>query len=174
MCRLLPCLRNCSRLPIRPATPADLAAILALEQSASTAAHWSVEQYRAALSAADSRVALILEEDSQVLGFLIARAIGNEWELENIVVAATVQRRGLATQLIDELLNLASARHAATIFLEVRDSNLPARRLYEKRGFLECARRSHYYSDPQEDAVVYRLTSPNFASSPVQNDPTTC
>lgn len=141
---------------IRPATSADLPALMALEHSAATAAHWSFEQYRAALSES-SHAALVVEKDSQTLGFLIARSIGTEWELENIVVAAQAQRRGLGTQLLDEFLDRALDRRAESVFLEVRDSNLPARHLYEKRGFVECGRRQHYYLDPVEDAIIYRL-----------------
>lgn len=143
-------------MSIRPATPADLAAILALEQSAPTAAHWSTDQHRAALSH-PSRLALIAEENSQPLGFLVARAIDAEWEIENIVVAPHAQRRGLGTQLLNEFFNLARTRHAQAIFLEVRESNLPARRFYEKHGFAQACRRTSYYHMPTEDAIVYRL-----------------
>lgn len=100
---------------------------------------------------------LVLEEDSRIVGFLIARAIGEEWELENIVVEATTQRRGRGTLLMDGLINLACSHPAKAIFLEVRESNLPARRLYEKRGFVECGRRQNYYASPPEDAIVYRF-----------------
>jgi [ribosomal protein S18]-alanine N-acetyltransferase len=141
-------------LPIRLATPADLAAILALAQSAPTAAHWSPDQHRAALSD-PSRLTLIIEENSQAAGFLVARSIDAEWELEDIVVTASAQRRGLGTQLLNEFLNLA--RHAQSIFLEVRESNLPARRLYEKHGFAQSGRRTNYYHSPAEAAIVYRL-----------------
>lgn len=143
-------------MPIRPATPADLAAILTLGQSAPTAAHWSTDQHRAALSD-PSRLTLIAEENSQTVGFLIARAIDSEWELENIVVVANTQRRGIGTQLLNEFLNHARARNAQSIFLEVRESNLPARRLYEKHGFAQSGRRTNYYHSPAEDAMVYRL-----------------
>ena len=143
-------------MSIRPATAADLDAIRAIEHSAPTAAHWSAEQYRTTLFVSE-RFALVLEENSQILGFLIARAIDDEWELENIVVEATSQRRGQGVQLLDELIKLARAQSARAIFLEVRESNLLARRLYEKRGFAECGRRQNYYAAPQEDALVYRL-----------------
>lgn len=130
--------------------------MLVLEQSAPTAAHWSIEQYRAALFVPE-RLALVLEENSQILGFLIARSVDQEWELENIVVAASTPRRGLGTQLLNEFLDLARARSARSIFLEVRESNLPARGFYEKHGFLECGWRKNYYAAPQEDAIVYRF-----------------
>lgn len=145
-----------SQVSIRVATSADFATILALEQSAATAAHWSLEQYRTALFM-PGRFAFVLEGNSVVLGFLVARAVDKEWELENIVVTGSAQRRGLGTELLNELLSLARTRHGESIFLEVRESNLSARSFYERRGFLECGRRRNYYGAPQEDAIVYRL-----------------
>jgi ribosomal-protein-alanine N-acetyltransferase len=61
----------------------------------------------------------------------------------------------LGDRLLGELLAHAMAAGAQAIFLEVRESNQAARRLYEKRGFLGVGRRPAYYSDPQEDAILY-------------------
>ena len=143
---------------IRPATVADLPAMMALEKRAATAAHWSPEQYEALFRASDpGRVALILWEESDLLGFVIARVVGEEWEIENIAVGGPARRRGLGTRLLGELLDLARAKDAAAVFLEVRESNLAARALYEKWAFVETGRRKRYYREPEEDAVLYRL-----------------
>jgi ribosomal protein S18 acetylase RimI-like enzyme len=58
---------------------------------------------------------------------------------------------------VQEFLALARSRGAEEIFLEVRESNLAARRLYETSGFSESGRRQSYYQQPQEDAIVYHL-----------------
>ena len=146
------------RLLIRSATADDLPSLMKLELAALTAAHWSVQQYgRAVGDGAKVRVTLVAEEDSNLRGFLVARMMGNEWEIENIVVAEEARRRGVGNQMFNDVLNLARQRKAEAIFLEVRESNLPARRFYEKNGFCECSRRKNYYHSPQEDAIVYRL-----------------
>jgi ribosomal-protein-alanine N-acetyltransferase len=88
---------------------------------------------------------------------VIARVLGDEWEIENIAIAGTARRRGLGTRLLGELLDMARARGAAAIFLEVRESNQAARALYEKWAFLESGRRPIYYKNPPEDAILYRL-----------------
>jgi ribosomal-protein-alanine acetyltransferase len=145
-------------LRIRHATAAEIPAMMALEKHAATAAHWSTEQYEIAVSGmAPSRVVLIIEEESNVQGFIIGKALGEEWEIENIAVAEHVQRRGLGTRLLEEFLALARGRGAGKIFLEVRESNLAARRLYEKWAFVESGRRKLYYHDPEEDAIVYQV-----------------
>ncbi len=102
-----------------------------------------------------SRVVLVGEEHSAIKGFLIGRILGAEWEIENLVVAGDVRRKGLGKQLVGELLVQARRRGARKVFLEVRESNAAARRLYEKSQFVESGRRRNYYQDPEEDAVLY-------------------
>jgi ribosomal-protein-alanine N-acetyltransferase len=132
--------------------------MMALEKRAATAAHWSVEQYEKLFGTSNpGRVALIIQEEACVQGFVIARVAGEEWEIENIAVAGPARRRGLGTRLLGELLDTARAKGAEAVFLEVRESNQAARALYEKWSFLESGRRPHYYKSPEEDAILYRL-----------------
>jgi ribosomal-protein-alanine acetyltransferase len=142
---------------IRLATAADLPALMALEKDAATAAHWSAGQYRNIFSKAQPRIALVVEDRSTIQGFLIARAIGPEWEIENLAIAGPARRHGLATQLLGEFLNTARSRGATAVFLEVRESNSAARRLYEKWVFVASGRRPNYYRDPEEAAITLRL-----------------
>ena len=145
-------------LSIRPATVADLPAMMVLEKNAATAAHWSVERYEDLLSSSEpNRVALVLSEENGVQGFVIARVVRDEWEIENIAVAGVARRRGLGSRLLSELLGMARARGAKAVFLEVRESNRAARALYEKWMFVEHGRRRRYYQDPDEDAILYRI-----------------
>ena len=146
-------------LLIRPATPADLTSLMALEQQSITAAHWSAAQYQTAITGSSSpRVVLVAEAESTVQGFLIARAADREWEIENIVVAAHARRRGLGTQLLHEFLDLARRQDAESVYLEVRSSNHAAHALYRKCAFVEIGRRPEYYRQPAEDAVLYRFS----------------
>jgi ribosomal-protein-alanine acetyltransferase len=92
-----------------------------------------------------------------VLGFLVARHLAPEWELENIVVSPSARRTGLGARLFDALLTRARETNSYAVFLEVRESNAAARSLYEKAGFEPTGFRKAYYTNPQEDAVLYRL-----------------
>ena len=150
-----------SSVRLRLATSADIPAMMALERHAATAAHWTEDAY-ARLFAAESappRVALVIEEDA-VVGFIVARALGPEWEIENVAIAGPARRRGLGSRLVGELIQLARRQGASSIFLEVRASNAAARSLYEKWAFVESGRRPLYYRDPDEDAVLYRFSFP--------------
>ena len=146
------------KLLVRPAISADIRVMMALERHAATAAHWSAPQHQAALdNTGPTRLALVIEQDSVVCGFLVARAIGAEWEIENLAVASTARRRGLGTRLLGEFLSRVRDEGTRAVFLEVRESNHAARRLYEKWAFVESGLRHHYYQGPPEDAILYRL-----------------
>jgi [ribosomal protein S18]-alanine N-acetyltransferase len=141
-------------LAIRSAALNDVPAILALERHAPTAAHWTREQYNRLLS---SGVVLVAEEAGQLCGFVCAQAVASEWEIENVVVAAAFLRRGVADALMRTLIQRAKNALASALLLEVRESNLPARGLYEKHGFREVGRRPTYYNNPAENAILYTL-----------------
>jgi [ribosomal protein S18]-alanine N-acetyltransferase len=145
---------------IRAATPADVPTMLELEQRAATAAHWKEQDYQRLFHPGGRRLALVLEEEGKVRGFVVGRDLGEEWEIENVAVAGPARRRGLGTRLVGELLDLARERGARSVYLEVRQSNQAARALYEKWAFSESGRRKAYYHDPEEDALVYRLSFP--------------
>ena len=146
-------------MPIRPAAPADLPAILRLERASPTAGHWSQAQYEVIVNAPDaaSRLILMAEEGANLAGFIVARIATDEWEIENVVVPESGRRRGFGRQLVLALLDSARRNRAHSIFLEVRESNLSARSLYEVCGFQQSGRRPAYYSCPTEDAILYAL-----------------
>ena len=143
-------------MPIAIRAPAlnDVPAMLTLEQQTPGAAHWTSEQYQKLVAAG---VVLVAEEADKLRGFICAQAVAGEWEIENVVIAAECLRRGVASSLLRELIQRAHGRVASALLLEVRESNLPARRLYEKHEFREVGRRRAYYADPVEDAILYAL-----------------
>jgi ribosomal-protein-alanine acetyltransferase len=161
-------------LRIRPANNGDIPAMIEFEHDSPAAAHWSLQQYEAMFADRDSersqRFILVVEEANEarmertpgaphrMLAFLVAHRIDNEWDLENIVVAAESRRRGVGTRLLRDFIDQARAKNGNAIFLEVRQSNQAARALYRKFGFVETGTRRGYYPAPPEDAILYRLT----------------
>ena len=137
---------------IRSDSCADVPAILAIERQRASAAHWSQEEY---VKLVKTGVVLVSEEAGWVFGFVCAKVVAGEGEIENIVVAREFLRQGIADQLLQALLDQAQTLAASRILLEVRESNMPARRLYEKHGFREVGRRRRYYNHPPEDAFLY-------------------
>ena len=143
---------------IRSAALNDVPAILTIEQQAPNAAHWTAEQYKKLVG---SGIVLVAEEAAEeavdLCGFICVKVVAGEWEIENVVVAAEFLRRGIANELVRNLVQRAENEAASAILLEVRESNLPARGLYEKHGFREVGRRPVYYRDPVENAILYAL-----------------
>jgi [ribosomal protein S18]-alanine N-acetyltransferase len=143
---------------IRSASLNDLPAMLAIEQQAANAAHWTSEQYNMLLKDGVILVAEVVDEEAaRICGFICAKPIAGEWEIENVVVAAKFLRHGIASELLLELIRRASSEETSAVLLEVRESNLAARRLYEKHGFRKVGRRTSYYKNPPDDAILYAL-----------------
>ena len=129
---------------IRQATAADLDAIRGIQEAAPEAAKWDPADYLA-------HHCQVAAFDHQVAGFLAARRVAEEeTEILNLAVAPRFRRRGLARALLDNWLKA----HPGRCFLEVRESNLAARRLYENAGFHVAGRRSEYYRNPPDAAIV--------------------
>ncbi len=147
-------------MTIRTATADDIPALIQLERGSATAAHWTEEQYRDLFrdgAGARRLVLLAATEDAVLLGFLVAQPIATEWELENIVVSSTERRKGIGGRLLRALMDAAGQSASESVFLEVRESNHPARHFYQKTGFQQAGVRKRYYRDPPEDAILYRL-----------------
>ena len=144
-------------MTIRRAERGDVPGILAIEQSAVGAAHWSSSKYIEIIEGSGLNRILISEVNGVLQGFLVARTLGDEWEIENIAVAAGMQRQGVGSQLLCDLLREARRERVAKIWLEVRESNRSARLLYQKFLFEERSMRENYYHGPVERAIIYML-----------------
>ena len=146
---------------LRRATTDDIFQMRELERRTTTAAHWSSAQYDALFATdAQPRVALIAAGESTIApmcGFLIARCLPDEWEIESVIVDEQHRQCGIGSLLVRELLGKARVGGARSVILEVRESNRPAQRLYESIGFKAESRRNGYYQGPTEDALLYRI-----------------
>jgi ribosomal-protein-alanine N-acetyltransferase len=142
--------RIISNMPvIRRGEPGDLEAVAAIQSASPEAAHWPVTEY-------PQYEFMVSVGDGAVNGFLVWRPLGEgECELLNLVVGPTWRRQGVAR----ELLKLLLQRAGNTVFLEVRESNLAARKLYKSMGFQEVSIRKEYYDAPPETAIVMKFHS---------------
>jgi ribosomal-protein-alanine N-acetyltransferase len=155
---------------IRRMSVADLERVLEIAEGLPLAPHWPASAYVAAMDLKNlpQRVALVAEraakeerdssESWAVVGFVLAVAIPPEAELETIAVAAEVQRRGLGGLLMRALVDELKTAQVSELNLEVRASNRMALRFYRRQAFEEAGRRPRYYADPEEDAVLMRLS----------------
>jgi ribosomal-protein-alanine N-acetyltransferase len=140
------------KIDIFPATAEDLEAIAEIE-SLSGLSHWGTESYKSEL-AKDENLFYIAGSDGKVVGFVFARLIMPEVEIFNIAVLPEFRKQGIGRNLFETILELAVDRGCLECWLEVRESNLAARRFYEKLNFQNVGRRKNYYRFPVEDALL--------------------
>jgi len=133
----------------RPAGADDLAAIESIQRASPEASQWNPADYLA-------HVCTVAVEDGRVLGFVVVREITpGESEILNVAIHPEWRRRGIARGLVEEAL----AGSPGEWFLEVRESNAAARKLYQTLGFRAVGRRDNYYSGSPEAAIVMRFFS---------------
>lgn len=97
---------------------------------------------------------LAAEEGGRLVGYGAACVIGGEGEIQRLAILKDYRQKGRGRELLDALVEAAKEKGARAMTLEVRESNLAARRLYISAGFKEEARRKDYYREPKEDAVI--------------------
>ena len=112
---------------------------------------------------------LKLIEDDNIVGFAVCQTVLDEATLFNIAIEPQFQRRSFGYLLLHTLIEQLQQKGIATLWLEVRESNQKARRLYERLGFNEVDNRKNYYPTPdgkRENAVVMALylAEPTFTS----------
>jgi ribosomal-protein-alanine N-acetyltransferase len=140
----------------RPMTEADLDAVLKIEYAAFSHP-WTRGIF---LDGLKSYEIWLMFEGGQQVGHGVVQVIIDEAHLLNITVKPESQGRGLGLRLLEHLMSRAYQLNARECFLELRDSNRAAYRLYERFGFNEIGRRRDYYpvAGGREDALVMACT----------------
>lgn len=153
-------------MTVRPASPADLPAILSVAEQSPEAPHWPAAAWPTFLNPevpgpALVRTCLVAEAEGTILGFAAVSALldgqENRCELESIAVAPAARRQGIASALLQAILRWAESQGARQLGLEVRAGNAAALALYRRFGFRTEARRPHYYRDPEDDALLLTM-----------------
>lgn len=99
---------------------------------------------------------LVATEQDRVLGYVGSQTVLGESDMMNLAVAPAVRCQGIGRQLVEALAEALQKNGSHCLTLEVRQSNLPAQKLYGALGFQQIGRRPGYYSNPKEDALILR------------------
>lgn len=108
-----------------------------------------------------TRVYIARDETGVLAAFCACWVIFDELHINTMAVAANLRRQGIASALLQYVLDEARASGARKATLEVRQSNEAALRLYQSLGFRVVAKRPGYYTKPQEDALILWLDAGN-------------
>lgn len=131
----------------------DLEQVVALEKENHLSSR-GVEKYRLALADAKNILLKAADLSGQVVGLFSGQLVLDELQIDNVVIAESQRRRGLATRLLKLGLSRALTAGARQAALEVRASNIAAAALYDRCGFVVAGRRRDYYHHPEDDALI--------------------
>lgn len=145
---------------IREMQQEDLEEVTALE-AACFSMPWKYKDFAEVLTN-PNRCYLLAEADrvtdaipDRILGGCMLTHIAGEGDISNVAVRERYRNNQIASALLSALLKLGAKRYGITAFtLEVRSKNMPARRLYEKHGFVSEGVRPDFYDKPKDDALI--------------------
>lgn len=144
------------RAGIRGMRPGDLSKVIALERI-----HfddpWSLAHFRHEIMSNKVSWPLVVELGSQLLGYAVTWFVEDEIHLANLAVEPSFRQQGIATELMGLIFAEGIDRGATCAYLEVRNSNSAAIRLYKKCGFEKIGIRPGYYRDGENAVVMRRL-----------------
>lgn len=139
-------------MQIRPITINDCEQVAAIE-AASFSVPWSLSAFTDTVEKENFRY-FVAEEAGEILGYCGFLFVLDEAEIPNVCVKASARKRGVGKQMMTVLTEEAKEIGIATLFLEVRESNVAARTLYKSLGFVEDGIRKNFYEQPVEHAVL--------------------
>ena len=138
---------------IRPMTENDTAAVAEIS-SLSFSAPWSKDSYAQEIKNPVSLYLVAIIED-KIIGFIGTWNVLDESHITNVAVHPDYRQLKIGSLLLESLINVCQANYNTTFFdLEVRQSNIPAQKLYSKYNFVKNGIRKGYYADNKEDAVL--------------------
>ncbi len=149
-------------ITVSPLVESDIPSILEIEND-SQPEPWTAKAFAEEIDRANSRMLvarLVTDAGSpaqEIAGYICFWSVAGEIQILNIAVRKTLRRQGIARKLIELAIRAAQETTAGYITLEVRKSNLGARKLYETLGFRVVGERPGYYGAQKESAVLMEI-----------------
>jgi len=139
---------------ILPLEPSDLAGIWAIEQTLT--GPWTYGQLEDELAIGHGWQFVAKGPEGQLCGYLFGSTVIDEVEIRKLAVASAWRRQGVASLLLTTACQNLSLQNITSCFLELRVSNIPALKLYQKNTFHVVGQRKSYYTLPTEDAMILK------------------
>ena len=143
-------------MQIRPMEREDCEQVAVIE-AASFSMPWSLRAFTDTVEKQNFRY-FVAEEAGEILGYCGFLYVLDEAEIPNVCVKESARKRGVGRQMMTVLMEEAKKLGMAVLYLEVRESNQPARGLYKSLGFEENGIRKNFYEQPVENAVLMSKT----------------
>lgn len=134
----------------------DVPALVGIEKLVFPESPWSAAQFREELSGVPkTRRYLVAHKQGVIVGYAGIALAGDVADIHNIAVIPSHRKQGIASHLLDELESWAITKKVSALMLEIREGNIEAFPLYEKRGYSVISRRDNYYA-PGVHALIMR------------------
>jgi ribosomal-protein-alanine N-acetyltransferase len=134
----------------------DVPALVGIEKSVFPESPWSAAQFREELSGVPkTRKYIVATQNNEIVGYAGIALAGNVADIHTLTVIPAHRKQGIATSMLDQLEEWGRARNVDAFMLEMREGNVEAQPLYEKRGYSIVSRRDNYYA-PGIHALIMR------------------
>jgi len=140
---------------IREMTEGDITSIVEIEHM-SFSTPWSEILFFNELHKQRS-IAKVAVADGRIAGYICSNHVADEGHILNLAVHPDFRGKGIAKRLFKDILEELKEIACRFLFLEVRASNIAARKFYEGFEFEVVGHRKGYYTQPNEDAVIMML-----------------
>ncbi len=141
-----------SKVNIRPMNINDTLQVYNIEKTIFSLA-WSQKSFMEACQKPEN-IYLVALIESQVVGYCGMWTVMEEGNITNMAVACPYRKNGIAFLLMKEMERIAVQKGITAFFLEVRESNVNAIKLYEKMGYKSIGIRKNFYEKPVENAII--------------------
>ena len=131
-------------MKIRDAIIEDASKIFKIEQNVFKD-HWSLKSIKSEFLKPNHSFISVLEIENNIIGYIFQRIIYNQNHIINLAIDVPFQHKGYGKFLLSNILEKNS--HDTDVFLEVKEANFPAIKLYSDLGFEEIEKKDRYYSD---------------------------
>lgn len=132
-------------------TEADLDKVAEMEKEIFSTP-WSKEGFAESLRQSYSHFFVVVTDE--IIGYCGVHNLGGDGEISNVAVDGKCRGKGIAYEMILFAMGEMRKEGVGAFTLEVRASNIPAIRLYEKLGFEKAGVRKNFYDNPTEDAII--------------------
>jgi ribosomal-protein-alanine N-acetyltransferase len=134
----------------------DIDEVIKIEHASFTVP-WSKESFESEIKNNKHAIYIVVKQENKVIGYGGMWKIFEEGHITNVAIHPDFRRKRIGSALMEAMIKTAVDNEITLLTLEVRESNIPAQRLYSKFGFEVVGKRKNYYADNNEDALIMNV-----------------
>ena len=148
-------IKGTEKFEILPMREEDVSLVVELEKR-NFSTPWSTQSFLSVLED-DFSYSIVGRVEGKIIAYAVFSALDDYAELWNIAVDEHHRRKGIGDRMLHHVIDICRESRVSSLFLQVRESNQPAQRLYRKNGFSFVMGQKNYYRSPVAEALIYSL-----------------